>query len=64
LWKKIPWSDGGGEKTMSPLQGWMGGGILFSYKYVTPSGFLIYALSTICREGKTLSFGFYNQVIP
>jgi hypothetical protein len=66
LWKINSWSGGCGGKTMPPLQGWMGGWgeILFFYNHVTPSGFLIYALSTICRERKILSFGFYNQVIP
>jgi hypothetical protein len=42
--------------TPSGLDGW--GEILFFYKYVTPSGFLIYALSTIWREGKNQSFVF------
>jgi hypothetical protein len=50
------------EKLCHPFRVGWGGEILFSYKYVTPSGFLIYALSAICQVGYALSFGFYNML--
>jgi hypothetical protein len=47
---------------MPPIQGWMGGGeILFFYKYVTPSGFLIYALSGEPFGIYVLNFDLYKK---
>jgi hypothetical protein len=49
---------------MPPLQGWMGGEIIFFYNRVIPSGFLILGLFASWRKRKNLSFSFYNHIIP